>query len=392
VQSSIFAFATDIEDEGVDVVLDNVQHRAGLSGITVAAAYHEGRDVFPHNPAHKVRFLESGAIFFRPDPERWRGVRLRPPVSKAADALPELVAAAKQRGVQVHAWTVFLHNGALAEAFPDCAPQNAFGDNYVTELCPANPEVRSYARVLAGEVARLGVETIVAESLHYHTLEHGFAHERYFVPLGPRARYLLGLCFCPHCLDAASRAGVDAERLRASVREELEGVLGGAEEAPLELGGELVGYAQAREQVVTTLAADVAGAAGAEGVSLDFIDLSGAIKGYATGRPSGDEAPSIAWQLGVDLPSIAGVCGLEAIGYAYDSRRLRLDLEAYRTLAGDGALNVVVRPVPPDCDSDQNLREKLELARELGLDRVDFYHYGLMRLDALDRIRAATSA
>jgi hypothetical protein len=32
------------------------------------------------------------------------------------------------------------------------------------------------------------------------------------------------------------------------------------------------------------------------------------------------------------------------------------------------------------------------LARELGLARVDFYHYGLMRLDALDRIGAALSA
>jgi hypothetical protein len=63
-----------------------------------------------------------------------------------------------------------------------------------------------------------------------------------------------------------------------------------------------------------------------------------------------------------------------------------------RPLIGDGVLNVVVRPMPPDCDSDQNLRAKLDLVRELGLARVDFYHYGLMRLDALDRIRAATSA
>ena len=64
--------------------------------------------------------------------------------------------------------------------------------------------MRIYARALAVEVARVGVETIVAESLHYHPLEHGYAHERYFVPLGPRARYLLGLCFCRHCLVAAS--------------------------------------------------------------------------------------------------------------------------------------------------------------------------------------------
>ena len=47
-------------------MLDNVEQRGGLGGVTVAAAYHEGRDVFPHNPVHKVRFLEGGAVFFPP--------------------------------------------------------------------------------------------------------------------------------------------------------------------------------------------------------------------------------------------------------------------------------------------------------------------------------------
>jgi hypothetical protein len=393
VQTSIFAFATDIRDEGVETVLGNVQERAALGGITVAAAYHEGRDLFPHNPTGKIRFLENGAIFFRPDPARWRRARLQPPVSDAADALPELVAAATARGVHVDAWTVFLHNGALGEAFPDCAPQNAFGDRYVTELCPANPDVRTYALVLAGEVARLGVGAIVAESLHYHPLEHGYAHERYFVPLGARARYLLGLCFCRHCVEAASGAGVDAARLQKSVREELEAVFDGAEEQPFELLGDLAAYARIREEVVTTLAAEVTRAARAEGASFVFIDLAGAMKGYATGRPTGDPAPSIAWQLGVDLPAVAGACGnVEAIGYAADPQRLRFDLEAYRAVTGGGATSVVLRPMPPDCDSAANLREKVELARELGLERVDFYHYGLMPLAALDRIRAAVTA
>ena len=144
---------------------------------------------------------------------------------------------------------------------------------------------------------------------------------------------------------------------------------------------------------MTTLVADVADAARAEGVSVAFMDFSGAIKGYATGRPSGEAAASIAWQLGIDLPAIAAACGsVEAIGYAYEPDRLRFDLEAYRAAAPDGAVSVVLRPVPPDSDSAQNLREKVQLARELGLARVGFYHYGLMPLDALDRIRAALSA
>jgi hypothetical protein len=121
------------------------------------------------------------------------------------------------------------------------------------------------------------------------------------------------------------------------------------------------------------------------------MDLSGAVKGYATGKPEGEAAPEIAWRLGVDLPNLAGVCdGLEAIGYAADPARLRFDLVAYRALAPE--LSVVLRPMPPDCDSAENLREKVRLTRQLGLRRVDFYHYGLMRLDALDLIREALAA
>jgi hypothetical protein len=380
VDSSIFCFATDLADEGIETVLDNVEHRGGLSGVTVAAAYHEGRDVFPHNPVRRVRFLESGALFFPPGPAL-RAARLQPPVSDVAHVLPGAVAAADRRGLAVRAWTVFLHNGALAAAHPECAPENAFGDRYVTELCPANPDARAYARALAADIAALGVAGICSEALHYLGLEHGYAHERYFVPLGPRTRYLLGLCFCEHCLDAARAAGVDGEAVRRSAREAIERAFAGDDPAG---DPERDEYASVREQVVTSLVAEVAEAAGE--TPFEFIELSGAVKGYADGRPTGDPAPSIAWQLGVDVHAVARACdGIEAMGYAADPERIRSDLNAY----GDDAVSVIFRPSTPDCDSPEDLRAKVDLARDRGLNRVDFYHYGLMRLDALDWIRAA---
>src|SRR5438876_8735811 len=98
-ETSIFCFATDLADEGIETVLDNVQHRGGLGGVTFAAAYHEGRDLFPHNPVHKVRFLESGAVFF--EPHAVRRTRLQPPVSDVAAVTPKLLAAAERRGLAV---------------------------------------------------------------------------------------------------------------------------------------------------------------------------------------------------------------------------------------------------------------------------------------------------
>jgi len=212
IETSFFAFASDLLDEGIGTVLENVAGRAGAGGITIAAAYHHGRDIFPHNPAGKVRFLDGGAIFFRPDSRRYSDLRLQPRVSRLAaesDVLADLCREAAARSLNTRGWAVFLHNYALGEAHPECACQNVFGDALLTDLCPANPDVRAYVRALAGDIASKGVAAVVAESLHYHGLVHGFHHERYFIELGTLGRFLLGLCFCDSCRMSAEGRGVD---------------------------------------------------------------------------------------------------------------------------------------------------------------------------------------
>jgi hypothetical protein len=406
VDTSLFAFATDLEGEGLDTVLGNIQERAGAGGITFAAVYHEARDLFPHNPRGRLRFLEPGVCYFRPDPSLYRGVAIQPRVSSLVrdeDVLTGLVDAAAGRGMAVHAWTVFLHCDWARDGRPDHAERTAFGDPCLTELCPANPEVRAYVQALSADIARHGVQTIVAESLHYHPLEHGYHHERYFLHLGARTGFLLGLCFCEHCVAGARTAGVDGEGLQRWARDEIQRVFDGGEDASEELeeaearalaGGELGGYLDARAEAVTSLVADASAAAAQERAAFAFLDASGAIKGYADGRPAGGPAPEIAWRLGVDPAAVAKACGrLEAIAYAADPGRIRLDLEAYGALLPDGgSLAAAMRPTLPDCDSTENLAEKLHLARELGLERVDLYHYGFAPLSALDRIRSALSA
>ena len=405
-ETSAFAFATDLADEGVETVLDNLQHRGGLGGITPAFVYHAARDVFPHNPRRKVHLLDRGAFFFRPDPSRYDGQRIQPRVSSLArekDVLAETCRAAALRGLDVHAWTVLLHADRPDE-FPDCAPRNAFGDLYPADLCPANPDVRAYVRTLVGDIARYEVTTILGESLHYHGLEHGHHHERYFIELGSRARYLLGLCFCEHCLDAARRLGVDGEAVRVSVREELEGVFGGEvpdagaadvvrEELAAVADGELLAYLDVRAEVVSTLAAEATQAAAAAGRRFVFMELAGAVKGYATGRPVGAPAAETTWRTGVDLQGLqrAGA-EVEVLAYAADVERVRFDLDAYRRALGDRPIGVAMRPSPPDCVEPGKLAAKVRLARELGMTRLDFYHYGFLRLGALDWIHAAIEA
>jgi hypothetical protein len=387
----------------MSTVLDNIAGRAGIGGVTMAAAYHHGRDIFPHNPVRKVHFLEGGTVFFKPDPSRYRGLLLTPLTSalaKESDVLVDLRREASARSLRTRAWTVYLHNHALGEAHPECACRNAFGDAHLTDLCPSNPDVRAYVNALTADIGAKGVSTVVAESLHFHGLEHGFHHERYFIELGAFGRYLLGLCFCDHCMEAARRRGVDAEALKSETRRELERRFNSRpapetqeldrDEVGAFAGGRLSGYLDTRSETVASLVAEAAKSAATEGARFAFIDLSGAVKGYATGNPQGDPAPAIAWQFGIDIGAVAKACGqIEAIGYAADPERLRLDLAAYRSTVGDSSLSVILRPMAPDCDSPANLAAKLAVAREAGVTEAGFYHYGFMRLESLDLIRSA---
>jgi hypothetical protein len=155
-------------------------------------------------------------------------------------------------------------------------------------------------------------------------------------------------------------------------------------------GGELAAYLDVRAATVTALAAEVAEVADGAGKRFVFMDPSGAVKGYWTGRPEGGPAAEIGWRFGIDLPALAAVCPeVLVLGYAADVERVRLDLETYRRTLADATISVALRPTPPDCETAGNLAAKLALASELGLTWAGIYHYGFLRLEALDLIREA---
>jgi hypothetical protein len=45
--TSIYVFGSDLLDEGVEEVLERIQHRAGVDGVMLAPVYHVAQDVFP---------------------------------------------------------------------------------------------------------------------------------------------------------------------------------------------------------------------------------------------------------------------------------------------------------------------------------------------------------
>ncbi|MFI6508391.1 hypothetical protein ACIBCT_12355 [Streptosporangium sp. NPDC050855] len=401
--SSLYVYVEDVRGEGMEAVLDRITGY-GVRGVTVAAAYHRARDVTPHGRA-RVTVRRDGAHFV-PPADLFDELRLVPPLQDGAadEPLAALREATAERGLALHGWTVFLQNTTLGLAEPDVTVRNCFGDRgSPADLCPSHPDVRLYAVALGRAVARQGVDSVVAEALHFGTFGHGYHHERSFVPLGPMDTFLLGLCFCGFCMRRAADLGVNAEVAREECSRIVGAVLDGAPPAQGEVtraaltayaGPEVVAYARARSETVTSLVSDVSTAVTAEGSRLVFLDATGAVKGYNDGLPSSGLAAHDSWQLGVDLVALGDlVPSLGVLAYARDAGRVAEDVVAYRRSTGkDRELRAVLRPGLPDTDSAERLAAKVRAVRAAGADAVDFYAYGLMPYPILDRIPGALSA
>ncbi|MFI6320228.1 hypothetical protein ACIBG8_22030 [Nonomuraea sp. NPDC050556] len=391
--SSMYVFVEDLRGEGVERVLDRVRGY-GVAGITVGAVHHGSRDITPHGLS-KLTVREDGAHFPLPS-DLFADLRLRPPAG-FADSFDGLLDACRARGLKLHGWTVFLRNGTIGAEHPDVTVRDCFGDRgAITDLCPAHPDVRLYAVALARAVARLGVDSVVAESLHFRPLKA----QRSFVQLGPMDAYLMGLCFCDFCMRRATDLGVDALLARDECARIVGGVLDGDAPAQGEVtraaltayaGPDVVAYARARSETVTSLVSEVSAAVSAEGSQLVFIDATGAVKGYRDGLPSPGLAAHDAWQLGVDLVALGDlVPSFAVLGYARDAARIADDVGAYlRSVGKDREVRAVLRPGYPDSDSVDRLAAKVRGAKAAGAWAVDFYAYGLAPLPVLDRIPAA---
>jgi hypothetical protein len=199
--------------------------------------------------------------------------------------------------------------------------------------------------------------------------------------------------------------GVDGERVRERVAALILSVLESAdnetnetdvEESKLrsECDGELGRFLDARLGVITTLAEGVTATVHsiAPATRVVFLDLSGATLGYATGRPATERtATTIAWRDGIDVPALAQQCdGLGMLGYFAEPGRLEREVLAYQQLLPTNRPpEVLLRPMPPDSRTAAELAAKISVLQRQGISDVGFYHYSLMRLEALGWIEHA---
>jgi len=113
------------------------------------------------------------------------------------------------------------------------------------------------------------------------------------------------------------------------------------------------------------------------------------MQAYATGHGFDPARELVRAELAVDPRALAqaGV-HLEEPLYLAEPADADAALTWYRAQVGaDASLSVILRPGPPDTTTPTSLAEKAQLARSHNCTELNFYAYGLYRLQSLSQIR-----
>ena len=121
---TLWTYPWDLADADPYAVARRLREEVGLNGMSLAAAYHTFEMLRPHARDKVLLQASQAAVYFRPQVELYRDTPIRPhtsPLMGDANWYADAAGACANVGLDLIAWTVFLHNSHLAAKHPDCA-------------------------------------------------------------------------------------------------------------------------------------------------------------------------------------------------------------------------------------------------------------------------------
>lgn len=200
----------DLLAEGVETALDRLAGDVGVSGIRVPATTPRVLEFRPRDGFHPRWFAAEAGAHFQPDPSRYVNTRLRPvpsPWLKTRNPLETVARLCQQRGFILRISAACCDAEAVVARYPFAACRDVFGRVSSRRLCPVNPDGREFAAALAEDLSAqftpASIELAAA----------GFADDpaetRLGLSIGPIERFLLSLCLCESCGQAALGRGIE---------------------------------------------------------------------------------------------------------------------------------------------------------------------------------------
>ena len=367
--TTLWTYPWDLADGDASAIAKRLRDDVGLDGISLASAYHTFEMLRPHSPGRVLLQIPQAAVYFQPEKSLYSDTPIQPHVSRLMGAenwYADAAGAAAGAGLELIAWTVFLHNSYQAGRHPECAEVACTGDVSTSWLCPANPGVRAFAAALAGDLAEnYGIALLECESLSYGGFGHTHYHVKHGVDLGPGGRFLLSLCFCDACRSRAREKGLAPDALSRAVESRLRRTLASGippEESPEELIAtvpQLEPFVRMRDEVVESLLEEVKAAAG---VPVSFIFM-------------GDR-----FHASIDRSRLANIADYaETLAYTPDPDRIQATIsDIVPDLKNPRQLVVGLQAYPPASPDARTLSAGVERALSLDIRRISFYNYGIL--------------
>lgn len=391
-QISLWTYPWDVQDLGLQTLLDDLYHKAGGNMVSLATSYHAGRFFQPRSPDQKAYFPEDGTVYYQPDETLWDGKEMRSLVSQnlieRGDVLAQLIVQRKKDGLQVSCWTVGLHNTRLGMLHPQHVTRNAFGNANYYNLCPSSPAARDYVVTLVKDITtRYQPDRVELESINFMGFAHEHHHEKDGVGLTDEDDFLMSLCFCDHCKSRAKTAGIDIDEAQQIVKKLIaascEREVPQKQFADFPRAGNdafsaypsLYSFLNWRSEPVTSLIREIKQAAdpASKIILLDLKD---------------------GWLGGVDLENAVAACD-DIILCCYD---MEADLiaqtlqDAKKRLPDDKFLGLGISLFYSLIQAPEELKKRVHAGKQAGVDGINFYNFGLVPQKRLEWIGAALNS
>jgi len=392
-----FVFAQTFNRQEPKVVLDDLLG-SGLTGINLALNYHSSRDFLLRQGPH-LEYLQEGFHYYLPNFSSYGENAIKPAQGSYYEnnlLLDSISKDASIAGVDLNAWCVYLHNFDLGSRNPTATVTNVYGNQFLSELCPAHPAVREYAIGLSRDLCSRGIKKLLVESVRFHGLMHGEHHERFFLQMSKITEFLLYLCFCKSCTSEFSKRGGDPEGLRNKVKLALDHfIIEGDSWLGLKLsiatlqeilGSEILMYLSSREATVTSLYAEICKVARASGVQVQFLDPSTLLDKDSL-QPLND-----AWLAGHDAKAIGNLVDIfEPIFFETKLSDIAQVVSHFQKELSS-PVAAAVSPMYPFITNKVELLEKVQGLLVCDIKQVDFYLLDVMRKRDLVWISEAITA
>jgi len=212
--------AVSFVDEGTERAIEVVQEMGGVNTLFVAT-FTYGRGIAGRQPRGnplpdhgKQEYDDSyrGGNFTTPHPQYYKKTSIAPekaPDHPGYDVLADVLPAAHRRGLKVIAW----FEDVFRKDVPglDQALEVDVHGKPGSRLCLRNPNTREFWLALVEDHLRSYGDL---DGLMWGSERQGPLNDAIGASHGEGARPSQAACFCPHCLEAARRMGIDGERAK----------------------------------------------------------------------------------------------------------------------------------------------------------------------------------